>query len=177
MVTLKWLRSKGCPWDWRTWIHAADSTREWLIENNCPTWDLEDYSCDDGPISNAGALCKALIAALPGRYWEGKEKVMITLGEVYSKNLQVVREEAGLEDEIAEAVLARVRSERKEKMVTSLLDLVKVLGEKLGEDFSSRVRSLLEARVSEAEAAEDEEDGMSSEVRETIRKFIDQKLS
>ena len=103
--------------------------------------------------------------------------VMVTLGEVYSKNLQVVREEAGLEDAIVEAVLARIGSERKEKMVTSLLDLVKVLGEKVGEDFLLRARSLLEARVSGAEEVEDEEDVMSSEVRATVRGFIDQKLS
>ena len=156
---------------------AGLSAQKWHTRKAIAIAIRELVRRSNGPVSNAGDLCKALIAALPGRYWEGKETVMATVGEVYSKNLQVVREEAGLEDEIAEAVLARVRSERKEKMVTSLLDLVKVLGKKLGENFLSRVRSLLETRVSEAEAAEDEEDGISSEVRATIRKFIDRKLS
>ena len=42
LVTLQWLRSEGCPWAAGTWRVAANSTREWLIENDCPTRDLDN---------------------------------------------------------------------------------------------------------------------------------------
>ena len=35
---LKWLRSEGYPWNEQTWMWAAESTREWLTENNCPRY-------------------------------------------------------------------------------------------------------------------------------------------
>ena len=42
LEVLKWLRSEGCPWDAGTWDAAKESTREWLRENGCPQ-DYDEY--------------------------------------------------------------------------------------------------------------------------------------